>query len=500
MDLVKPPPVFFSSCFTDPESERLRIRDRIQAITGGASLAVRKEPRPVWMAEDYPELRPESPWPAFDKVELCLSGVRAAECFVAVITTRHGSPIHLEGTGTVPSSFFEAELFEAAFSEKPAFIFLLKGNEPDPKLASLLRLLAPFFPNMNLQPVAEDEILRNVEQLIKHYQRPRWLRPVLVPPRLKPTVDALFRTRHRTYDIKSEPPPLRFLGGLFDPALPPPDPVLVESVLDRANKAQEHHARLTLLWFAIRALMGAPFHNAKYSNFLQLWEDAFGAWTTAGAWYGLHGHVDMGCLAALGSLTDVRVTQAKILGSSSDIPHGPLASEYYSIARLAGQSSEVFALALDHIQSAIERTRGDGVNETAIRASIYRETGHMDAALTDYEKVAEARRDQGGGPYGESLSELGYAMLLSGRVGQGIDLMERGLDLLHKEPPSGFQVRAMRKLAIGYARGARIIRALEVASAAHDLAVKIGAYDQIRRLERMAKWLDRHIPWRSHRN
>lgn len=149
------PSVFLSSCFAGPVGHRLRIRDRIAEITGGPPPLSSDKQRPVWMAEDYPDLRPESPWPAFDKVELCLDGVRAAECFVAIITTRHGSEVTIEGAGTVPSSFFEAELFEAALLGKPSHVFLMKGHEPDAKLARLLKLLAPSFPGINLNPMPE---------------------------------------------------------------------------------------------------------------------------------------------------------------------------------------------------------------------------------------------------------------------------------------------------------------------------------------------------------
>ena len=127
-------------------------------------------------------------------------------------------------------------------------------------------------------------------------------------------------------------------------------------------------------------------------------------------------------------------------------------------------------MALGHIEAALHTTRGDGINETGIRASIYREMGRLDAALKDYGKVAEARRERGGGVYGEALSELGYAMVLSGKSQRGIPLLEQGLDLLRAEPPSGFQIRAMRKLAVGYARRGKFLAALDLAVEAHDLA------------------------------
>lgn len=314
-------------------------------------------------------------------------------------------------------------------------------------------------------------------------------------PRLRTTVDMLFATRHRAYEVMRELPPLRFLGGAFDPALASPDPALVTAVLDRAAEHKKHHVRLTLVWFALRALMGAPFTEPKFRDFLEYWSRAFGTWIGAGAWYGLHGHLHMGCLAALGSLADIRIRLRTISDPGQDIPHGPLASEYYSIARLAGRSDALLGLALDHIEAALYVTRADGMNETGIRASILRELGRLDAALRDYRKVEEARRERGGTVHGEALSELGYAMLLAGDSKGGVPLMERGLDLLRAGPASGFQIRAMRKLALGYARRGRLSGALDLAIEAHDLAVATGACDQIRSLERLAKNLDRARIW-----
>src|SRR2546427_4878306 len=109
-------PIFLSSCFEDPRGTRLRIRDRLLEMTGGETASAA---RPLWMAEDFHELDRGSPWGEFEKCEFCLEGVRQAECFVAVIKERRGSDVALDGVGTVSTSFFEAELFEAALLGKP---------------------------------------------------------------------------------------------------------------------------------------------------------------------------------------------------------------------------------------------------------------------------------------------------------------------------------------------------------------------------------------------
>ena len=208
-------PVFLSSCFQDPRGERLLIRTRVQEMTGGDRESA-AESRPVWMAEDFPELDPDAPLPGIEKAQLCLDGVRGSECFVAILSHRHGSAITIDGAGTVPSSFFEAELFEAALLEKPVFVFLLEGFNPDDKLTNLLKLLAPFFPDMDLTPISQDEVLRRISRIIARYQRPMWMRWRLVSPHVGAIASTLLRMRHRPYNIRSGLPALRFVGRSGD--------------------------------------------------------------------------------------------------------------------------------------------------------------------------------------------------------------------------------------------------------------------------------------------
>jgi tetratricopeptide (TPR) repeat protein len=478
-------PVFLSSVFDDPRGTKLRVRQLVgEAVPerGTGSDAY----RPVWMAEDFPVLKPASTLPSLEKVQLCLDGVRESECFVAIITNRHGSEVSVDGVGDVPATYFEAELFEAALLGKPAFVFVLEGKvQPEPRLDSLLKLLEPFFPNINRRPVSEGEIVRQVEGLVRHYDRPKWLRPFLTPPKLRQTVRALAAIRHRPYDVHASMPSLRFLKEPLDPNLPPPDAHKVELLLERANSAATQQARLTMLWFAIRELTGAPFTDPRFSEFAYLWDRALCAWRSAGAWYGLHAHVELGCLAALGSVCEIRKKAGK-----AAMPHGELASEYYSIAGLM-RSREMFALSLRHVEEAIALAGPNPANAIAIRGSIYRRIGRLSAAIDDYRFGAERKREQGGAAYGEALSELGYAEMLNWNLTQGITHMEQGLALLNEEPASGFTIRAMRKLAYGYARAGRVVSALDLSNDAYHLAVKLGAYDQIGRVERLAHWIDR---------
>jgi len=477
-------PVFLSSCFEDPRHVRLGFRDRICAATGGESDAA-KLGRTVWMAEDFPELDRVSPLSPFEKNEVCLDGVRQAECVVIVVTERHGSPVPIEGVTEIPSSFFESEIFVAALLRKPTFLFLLNGYTPNDKQTALLKFLAPAFPYFRLRPASEDQIVRKVLQLVERYERPAWRRGPLRPPNIGALVDRLFKCRHRSYDPEVEAPSLRFLNGATDLSIPRPDPEDVIKILDKASGQKTHQARLSLIWFALRALMGAPYNDPSCQAYLPLWDRALASWTNNGAWYGLHGHFPMSCLAALGSRA--ALPPAADLGDAdgTQYPHGGLASEYYSIAKLSDIKRPIFDLALSHAQLSIERAP-DASGGYAMRGSIFLQTGCTDAALADYERVTRLREPEGGTSYGEALSEWGYALVGAGRGNLGIDYMEKGLEILRKGDLNGFVVRAMRKLAVGYLRTGRVHQAIAQLSAAHKHAEEIGARDQIRALEALA--------------
>jgi hypothetical protein len=116
-EMVERRPVFLSSCFQDPIGSPLGIRQKVADLAVGRGRA-HISTRPVWMAEDFPSLRPESSLRALDKAEFCLDGVRECECVVVILSHRHGSSISF-GDSSVPSSFFELELFEAALLGKP---------------------------------------------------------------------------------------------------------------------------------------------------------------------------------------------------------------------------------------------------------------------------------------------------------------------------------------------------------------------------------------------
>ena len=97
--------------------------------------------------------------------------------------------------------------------------------------------------------------------------------------------------------------------------------------------------KLAQLWIAFRHLSAAPFSNKRFEEYLPLWESALGEWSSASAWYALHGHFFLGRLASVNTLSTIRMRMPdhmrRKLGPPSIFANaGAAASEYYSIAKL----------------------------------------------------------------------------------------------------------------------------------------------------------------------
>ena len=456
-------------------------------MTGGPN--VKRGERPIWMSEDFYEMRRNVSWlSSFEKVMFCVEGVRSCDYFLAVLTNRPGNEFEFSGVGQVPTSFFELELTAAALFGKPCFIFLHSDFEPSDKLAGFLKMVEPAFPNISFEKLSENEILRRIERLIKQVEHLVFRHLVRVP-RKQLFIDTLFRLRHKPYRVREEPPPIRFLDGQFDPNIGRATSEVVPKLLSAAHAEQNYQSRLIILWIAIHSLMGVPYTDPSCREFLPLWEDAMSSWASAAAWYGLHGHAAMAGLAALSSLGAARLSLGALGDPLHGIPHGPIASAYYSIAKHAAPAM-LYSLALEHIEAALAHAPPDAANLLAIRGSIHLRLHDRDAAIADYREVARARADLEGGSYGEALVELGFAQVFAGQGREGLGAIELGIDFIRTDPRQGFEVRALRKYSIALLRGGNILKALDYAILAYDKAIQYGAFDQISRLERFAKRLE----------
>ena len=86
----------------------------------------------------------------------------------------------------------------------------------------------------------------------------------------------------------------------------PPDKDLIDRLIAQAAAETVTPDKLAKLWIAIRHLSAAPFSDRRFEEYLPLWESALGKWSSASAWYALHGHFFLGRLAAVNTLSTIR--------------------------------------------------------------------------------------------------------------------------------------------------------------------------------------------------
>jgi hypothetical protein len=488
--------LFFSSCFEDPDGTRLNIRDRV--INELNPRFVRSDAKqvdrlPIWVAESHALLDRDSVASPLEKALFCVEGVKDSDVYVAVAQSKHGSGVQISATEKAQASYFELELFEAALLQKPAYVFLLKGAEPTPRLKALLDLLAPALPGFCREPLTEDQVLRRTADILERQSRPKFLSALTaVTASGKRMADQLTGSRHRSYDPARELPNIEFLGGMSDPTAKPPTNSLVEDLLDRADNEPNYQTKLVLLWLAVRELMGAPTTDPSSAPFLPLWDETLSAWTSAGAWYSLHGHPLMGCLASLASLSRVRQQKTGLL----DAPHGALSSEYYSIAKRVGSPvlrQTMLQTSLKHMEVAFLKMETSG--NFAQRGSVRRALGDKAGAIADYEKTLTLRENHEAATpaqIGDAMTELGFALVLDGQRRRGVKYLENGVSLLEGSRPTGFLVRALRKLGRGYFLTGSPRLALATLARAHELAVQLDMRDQIGSLERTSARIERY--------
>ncbi|MEA3043158.1 MAG: hypothetical protein QOH47_996 [Sphingomonadales bacterium] len=484
--------IFFSSCFTDAGDIYLSVRRRVRK-TFNAS-----DDKQVWMGEDFPILDRGSKAAPVEKALFCVKGVRHCEAYVAVIIDKHGTGIEIGPGKKTQASFLELELFEAAVSRRPAFIYILKGHEPTGRMAALLNLLGPALPGLVREPLDEDEILRRIERILNDIRHP-WVSRLRRFAAIGTTAhDRLGISRHRPYQPATGLPALQFLGDPFDPTLAPPALDLVDDLLKRADALDDHQSRLAVIWMALRELMGARPDGASDDHLLHCWDSALAKWASTSAWYGLHGFCLMGCLGAISSRS--RIIQN--YRSPPPPPHGAFASEYYSIAKKVGDSAlraAFFDLALNHLDVTL-RAQPDS-QALAIRGSVYWQLGRRAEAVDDYERVVQLCEQSSAAPatLGSAKAELGFALVRSrGTRRRGLSLLQDGVDLGSSGKPDGFLVRAKRKLGYGYFLAGAPRRAMAELVDAYDMAADHGLFDQISKIERAAKNVDRLMPFLKH--
>jgi len=447
--------------------------------------------------------------------------VREAKVFICVLgAKRHGDPIKFSDRDS-SVSFLELELFQAALLRKPIQLYVLDGFSPEPMLAGILEVLEFALPRRSIQrPLSESDLETEISRILDEkvdvgIVRLRSFVKKLVPSNLEQQVfrifeetlnvgtemllprrysiirnlvQSLYDTRSANKDPHSRTD-IEFLDGHLHSAVGSVDEGLVIDALKAAREQRDEELRLSRAWFAIRELMKCTPNDYRDPQLLSYWNMALDQWAAAAGWYGLHGHLYMGALAAFNSMAKVRETLRNTVRPAEDpnerrYPGGQLASARYSIAkRLYGTArADLLKKALDDANIAIREGEDPLGSTLSVKAAIHRAMGDINLAVQDFEEVLR-RREQAGkeaGPMGVALSNLGYAYLYQKRFWRGRELLEEGVRLLeNNNSRQGFVARAKNKLAVAYLLTGRPLRAYEEMREAQCIARDCGAFDQM---------------------
>lgn len=471
--------VFISSVLGGLKAERQQLADTLRAAGFDAWLSEERHPRLGVKPANKGE------WSR----RVCLQAVRESDVYVGLFSVRYGGSA---GQHHAHIALTELELYEAFRRGKPLLLYVLDSSARERPLRDSLAILRELVPE-RLHDVGtihqvRDRVARDIARLRRGAIGAPWTRPAFGL-----FFDRLVRGRH----YQAESGGMRFLDNHF----PPPsaemvDAAWVDEELRLLPSVESYADRLDAAWNVIRALCATPWTEHRDDpRTLRQWDQALHAWGRSAAWTGLHGPLLAGTLSAFHSLLDIRTLRTS-RGRKEDWvaqaeAMGPLASAYYSMAiRCRGRPHRDFYLrrSLDLLDAVKSRAMLLGnepgeLGRDAIRGHILLRLGNRVEAMDVFQRSLRRRADlgMGGDAIAEARGDLGWALVRTGRLAEGIDLLHEAVEQLeHSTNPesAGFLIRAKLKLAQASIHDRGLRRAAKQLSEVQALCVAVGAWDQ----------------------
>lgn len=414
----------------------------------------------LWVAEySEPTLGSRPP---LEIVDTLVARVRTARRFLCVLGgERHGTAVRF-ADHIASVSHLEVEIFQAALLGRPVELFIARGFAPGPRLTALLEILRFALPPRAWRaPLSDARIVAEITALLA------------TPPRdegdaFRAGRAMRQRLAHRLYWQRGRPavaggrsPAIFFLDRAWhEPRARPPDRQFVQSLLEIAAKNSDPEQRLTRYWIVIRELMGAPPDDARYAEYRPLWSQALGRWGGAAGWYGIHGHLFLGSLAALQADAHLRALM-RAAGQKLADPFGTMhcdsaiASALVNAASLLPQARErrrLLRAALAEM-SAPDPLQLDRPGWWNVRAGVHKCLGDYERAFADSRTSLALQERLGQWNTSVTLADLGELHLLCGRPHDAIAWLRDAIAMMQRadRQPSGFLVDAKLHLSRAYA-------------------------------------------------
>lgn len=468
---------FFASSWNTPElrSLRMRIWERYDSDQRGQ----------VWVAEGIrPDLDPASGADQLEIIDACLDAIEASREFLLLDTGEYGSYLHFRGTPS-ESSFLELELFQATLLRKPIKYIYVGSSAEQSNLHTLVRSLAPQVSTIKVDSLKEAELV-----ISTYLDGDAKLPETRHPERLTGT---LIQGRHQDWSNTSLFKEPQFLHGTVCGATTAKaDLDVAAHYLDLAAEHTETNRILSRTWIAIRTLMTSHYSDTRDPRPLALWDRALRSWSKAAAWRGLHGHIWLGNVSALGSLAQVKgVLEIAFYDPASpgqgDLYDG-LASVYYSLSKRCPRRIEPAMLmrSAAYVEEGLEtRPQEDRGTLLPIRGSINHRRRKFRASARDFAEAHDlaVKNSESSGKIGFLLTELGFAELFLLKPKFAKQRIDEGLTMMTPENSSpGFRVRALRKHVVASLACFDLAQARLSATKAYQIASENQLHDQIDRL------------------
>jgi tetratricopeptide (TPR) repeat protein len=456
------PDIFLSSAFHD----FMDIRAKIRTI----------DEKRIWAVDvhrkDLDQKLGASPFYIVDEL---MAQIRRSTLIICVLRDVYGTSVFGEAESV---SFLETEIYQAALFHGNVRFFLMEPFNPPAKLRGLLELIRAIRPGVVPdRALPEDVVIGQIKRAVE-----------ATSPRKRSWTLAVRNLVGELERARGHPrPDIELFDRVFRPVSVKPDLDHIRSLLDGLDGEQSIEKRLTRTWIAIRELCAAPYDMPEFGEYLPHWDRALGVWSSSAAWYGLHGHLYAGRLAAVNSLLAIRSRLPGDVLHGSDERHfhgtkGARASEYYSMAKLMRSDekrAEYYGLAERDIEDALRSGVDEPAGYLTIRGHIRLRQGNPDLALLEFEEVRRLHEGRDDDALAESLADLGLAQLELGNNRQAVSLLRESVERFGSAGNVTFCVRAKKRLALAYFRAWRPNSAARELREAYDMAYQHQIFDQI---------------------
>jgi len=474
-----PHDVFLSSAFRDFTEQRRRI--------------CALDPGRIWAVENQrPDLDQTKGASPFFIVDQLLAQIRQSRIVVCVLRDRYGTSVFGDAEENESVSFLETEIYQAAVFHNNVRIFLMEPFSPSEKLKGLLDLVRVLRPGLVPDRARPERVILDQIKRLLDSSGPTWRRASRLSVR-----SLVGRLALRRDDPNA---PLEFLDGTFRTVRKMPDREHIRFLLEGLAGEESIEKRLTRTWIAIRELGSAPYNDAKFKEYLPLWNDVLGVWSSAAAWYGLHGHLYAGRLAAVNSQLVIRSRMEST--ASRNTPNyiqgtkGARASEYYSIAKLMpnrAQREHYLDLAEQDIGQALQAADDEPAGFLSIRGHIRFHQGRIENALEDFTKARELSERRGPGAVAETDADLALVYLRQGDARKALRMLRESAAALENANRPNFAIRVRKRLAFALLKSGRPFQAWRELESAYEMASDRQVFDQITPTMELVHWLGRQI-------